>query len=102
MAQLERELGVTLIQRTTRKLQLTESGTTFFKRCVIAMEEIEAGENELSIGKAEPEGTLKISTVAELGHTVLPQLIQGYLEKYPKVNVELISLQELLISWVKE
>jgi DNA-binding transcriptional LysR family regulator len=90
VAQLERDLGVTLIQRTTRKLQLTEGGVSFFKRCVIAMEEIEAGENELSVGKSEPEGTIKISTVAELGHTILPRLIRGYLEKYPKMNVELI------------
>ncbi|WPU64829.1 LysR family transcriptional regulator [Peredibacter starrii] len=90
VAYLESRLGVTLIQRTTRKLQLTQAGTIFFKRCVIALEEIEAGENELSIGKTEPEGTLKISTVAELGHTILPDLIRGYLQQYPKMNIELI------------
>lgn len=90
VAYLESRLGVTLIQRTTRKLQLTQAGTVFFKRCVIAMEEIEAGENELSHGKTEPEGTLKISTVAEIGQTLLPKLIHGYLKQYPKMNVELI------------
>ena len=90
VAQLEAHLGVTLIQRTTRKLQLTEAGTLYFNRCVVAMEEIEAGENELHAGKAEPEGTIKISTVGELGHTILPGLIKGYLKAYPKMNVELI------------
>ena len=90
VAYLESRLGVTLIQRTTRKLQLTQAGTVYFKGCVVALEEIEAGENELSIGKAEPEGTLKISTVAELGHTILPDLIRGYLEQYPKMHIELI------------
>ncbi len=87
---LERELGVTLIQRTTRKLQLTEEGAAYFRRCVIAIEELEAGVNEINAGKSEPEGTIKISTVAELGQSIIAELVQGYLEKYPKMNVELI------------
>ena len=90
VAQLEASLGVTLIQRTTRKLQLTEAGSAFFQRCVVAIDEIEAGENELHAGKAELSGTIKISTVAELGHTILPGLIRGYLKEHPKMNVQLI------------
>ncbi|KYG70626.1 hypothetical protein AZI85_01440 [Bdellovibrio bacteriovorus] len=90
VAQLERRLGVTLLQRTTRKLNLTQAGSKFFSRCVKALEEVEAGESELTAIKAEPQGLLKITTVADLGHSLMPDLIRGYLKKYPQMKVELI------------
>lgn len=96
VAQLEKRLGVTLIQRTTRKLNLTQAGTSFFQRCSLALEEIEAGESELNATKLEPEGVLKISSVAELGRSILPNIVRGYLKAYPKMKVELILTNRLV------
>ncbi len=87
---LERRLGVTLIHRTTRKLSVTQAGEAYFQRCVKALEEIEAAQNELDTVKKGPEGTLKITTVADLGHTLLPPIIKSYLKQYPKMKIELI------------
>lgn len=96
VAQLEKRLGVTLIQRTTRKLNLTQAGTAFFQRCALALEEIEAGESELNATKVEPEGTLKISSVAELGRSILPEMVRGYLKEHPKMKVELVLTNRLV------
>ncbi len=101
VAALEKRLGTTLIHRTTRKLSLTQSGTAFFHRCVKALDEISAGENEIENVKSEPEGLLKITTVADIGHTLLPSIISGYLKKYPKMKVELI-LTSRIVDLVSE
>lgn len=90
VASLERKLGVTLIQRTTRKLHITDAGQTFFKHCAVAISEIEKGESELLAGTSKPKGTLKVTAPADLGHTLLPKIVCNYREKFPDVLVELI------------
>lgn len=87
---LERRLGTTLIHRTTRKLSVTEAGQAYYQRCVKALEELEAGENELANVRHEPEGLLRITTVPDIGHSFLPRYVKSYLEAYPKMNIELI------------
>lgn len=96
VAALEKRLGTTLIHRTTRKLSVTQAGEAFFQRCVKALDEIVAGESEIENVKSEPEGVLKITTVADVGHTLLPPIIAGYLKKYPKMKVELILTSRIV------
>lgn len=90
VAALERRLGVTLIRRTTRKLSITEVGAAYFKRCQVALEEIHAAEKELSSAQAEPQGSFRITAPADIGHTLLRPILAAFLQKYPKVNVELV------------
>lgn len=96
VAALEKRLGTTLIHRTTRKLSVTQAGEAFFQRCVKALDEITAGESEIENVKHEPEGLLKITTVADIGHTLLPPIIKSYLKKYPKMKVELILTSRIV------
>lgn len=90
VAALERRLCVTLIQRTTRKLHITDAGETFFRHCAIAISEIEKGESELSAGTSKPQGILKITAPADLGHTLLPKIVCHYRLKHPDVRLELV------------
>jgi len=53
---LEKRLGVTLLQRTTRKLGLTQAGKAYFKRCVQALEELQAAEASWQPRSASPRG----------------------------------------------
>lgn len=101
VAALEQRLGTTLIQRTTRKLNVTQEGEVFFKRCVTALDEIRAGENEMNRVKVEPEGLLRITALADFAHSTLMPLVRTYLKKYPKVNIELI-LTERVVDLVGE
>jgi DNA-binding transcriptional LysR family regulator len=90
VAQLEKRLGVTLIQRTTRKLHVTEAGEVFFNRCLRAIEEMASAERELEVGKREPEGLLRLTVTVDVGHTLMPPIVQGYLKAHPKMKVELV------------
>lgn len=87
---LERGLGVTLLQRTTRKLHVTDAGDQFFRRCARALDEITAARGEIGIASKAPHGTLKLSAPVDLGHWVLPTLVRRYREKYPQVELELV------------
>ncbi len=87
---LEKRLGVTLIQRTTRKLNITEIGQAYFKHCLQGLKEIEQAESEILATQSEPQGLLRITAPVELGGSILPHFISDYLKKYPKVSVEVI------------
>jgi len=90
ISSLERRLGVTLIQRTTRKLNITPAGNAYFKRCMMGMEEIKAAEAEIANIQGEPQGLLRITAPTEFGSTLLPGLISEYIKKFPKVRIEVL------------
>ena len=90
VSSLEKRLGVTLIQRTTRKLNITPAGQSYFKRCMSGLEEIKAAEAEIATFQGEPQGLLRITAPAELGSNILPGIISEYTKKYPKAQIELI------------
>ncbi len=90
VAGLEKRLGVRLIQRTTRKLRMTEAGEKYFHHCAIATREVELGEAALQSAKDEPNGVLKITAPVDFGRAVLPRIVRAYTAKYPAVSVELV------------
>jgi DNA-binding transcriptional LysR family regulator len=90
VAGLERRLGVRLIQRTTRKLRMTEAGEQYFRHCAIAVREVELGEAALQSTKAKPSGVLKVTAPIGMSHTTLPRIARAYAMKYPDVSLELI------------
>jgi len=93
---LEKRLGVTLLQRTTRKLRATQAGEAYFQRSVRALEELQAAENELETGRAEPKGLLRLTAPVEIGHSLLPALVHAFLKKHPRMEVELIVTNGVL------
>src|SRR5688572_24464247 len=90
VARLEKHLGVTLIQRTTRKLNVTPQGRAYFDHCVNGLEELAAGESLLTSASGEPTGLLRITAPVDVGHHVLPRIVREYLRAHPKVRVELL------------
>ena len=90
VSSLEKRLGTTLIQRTTRKLNVTPAGQSYFKRCIQGLEEIQAAETEIASIQGEPQGLLRLTAPNELGSSVLPNLISDFMNKYPKVRVEVL------------
>ena len=90
VAALEKRLGVKLIQRTTRKLHVTEAGTKYFHHCVNALREMDLGEAALQSAQTEPTGLLKVTAPVDIGHIVLPRITAAYLARYPGTTVELL------------
>ncbi len=96
VAQLEKRLGVTLVHRTTRQLKLTSVGEAYYDKCVKALVEFESAESELQVLKIEPQGRLRLTMSVDVGHSVTPQMVNRYLEKYPNVKVELIVTNRMV------
>ena len=101
VAGLEKRLGVRLIERTTRKLRMTEAGATYFHHCAIATREVELGEAALQSAKAKPSGVLRVTVPADLGHALLPRIAKAYAAKYPDVSLEL-TLTNRVVDLVEE
>src|SRR5690606_4390746 len=78
VARLEKRLGVTLIQRTTRKLHVTPAGRAYYERCLRGLEEIEAAEAEVTASAAEPHGVLRLTAPGDVAHSVLPPIVGAY------------------------
>ena len=90
VARLEKRLGVTLIQRTTRKLHITPAGRAYFERCAPALEAIHGAEAEMTLAAPEPAGTLRITAPGDVAHGVLPPIVSRFLERYPRTKVEIM------------
>ncbi len=90
VSSLEKRLGMTLIQRTTRKLHITPAGHGFYLRCLSGFEEMKAAEQELLSLQGEPKGILRVTAPTELGRILLPDIISRFNREYPKVCVEAI------------
>ncbi len=95
VAALEKRLGITLLHRTTRKLRLTEAGTDYYRHCARAVHEIELGESALVSAKDRPGGLLRVTAPSDVGRTLLPAIVRGYLEAYPGTAVELLLSNRL-------
>jgi DNA-binding transcriptional LysR family regulator len=87
---LERRLGVTLLQRTTRKLRLTEAGEAYVRQASLGLEEIARAETEVSSSQREPQGTLRVTAPIDMGNNCLAHLVSTFRKKYPKVNIEIL------------
>ena len=93
---LEKRLGVTLLQRTTRKLRATQAGEAYFQRSVRALDELQAAENELESARGEPKGLLRLTTLADVSRSLVPVLIHAFTKAHPGVSVELIVTSRVL------
>lgn len=87
--QLEQRLGVTLLSRTTRSTTLTEPGEAFLKEAGPGLNQILAAMDNLNTYAAEPSGLLRINLLKPVYSVYLAPLISTFLEKYPKIRLEL-------------
>lgn len=88
VAMLERNLGVRLFHRSTRKLSLTEAGETFRLAIADNLEGIQAAIAGIGSPGSEPAGTLKVSMALTFGTMHILPLLPGFLERYPLIRPE--------------
>ncbi len=86
VAQLERDLGVRLLERTTRSLSMTEAGREIFERAIGILGAVEDVERVAQRMHAEPRGVLKLTCGVEFG--AVSRWIGTYLRRYPQVSVD--------------
>lgn len=101
IAALEDDLGVQLFVRTTRQVSLTTDGAVFAAQIQPAVEALENARRDVRNAHKAEEGRLRISAPTWLGKTVLPPILSGFRELYPKMCFE-ISLSDGLVNIVDD
>src|SRR5205814_9389546 len=101
LAALESRLGVRLVNRTTRSLNLTVEGTRYYEVCSRVLAEIEEADAEVSVGRVEPRGALKVALPASFGHQHVAPLVPQFAVRYPKVQLAL-SLSDRTVNIMDE
>ena len=101
VAVLETHLGVRLLNRTTRRISLTEAGRAFHERSVQLLADLEEAEASASEGAAVPRGTLRLSCPVSFGTQHVAPAIALFMRKYPTVKVE-VELSDRIVDLVDE
>jgi DNA-binding transcriptional LysR family regulator len=98
---LETELGVRLLQRSTRQVTPTATGTAFYERCLGILADLEEAELAVSQEQAEPVGTLRVNAPMTFGTLHLGPVIAEFMAKYPALQVQL-TLEDRFIDPLAE
>lgn len=98
---LEQHLGVRLLNRTTRRLSLTEAGQRYLERCVAILDELEDAERAVTELSANPRGILRVNVPVAFGLLHLAPLLPEFLRRYPELEME-VTLNDRFVDLVEE
>jgi len=101
VARLEDRLGLRLLNRTTRKLSLTEAGAAYHAGCRRMLAEAEAAEREVVRLAGAPRGTLKLDLPMSFGVSRIAPLLPAFLQRYPEVDLDVV-FEDRRIDLVEE
>lgn len=93
---LERQLGVRLFQRTTRRLSTTEAGAAYFERIEPVVEELERARQAVADLSTTPRGTLRLTASVSFGLTHVTPLLARFAEAYPELQVDVLLTDAVL------
>ena len=96
IADLEKALGVRLLERSTRQLRTTEIGQDYFESCRRGLTEFEAADSLVTQRQAEISGRLRISVPPSMADLAIVPLVSAFQERYPKVTVHCLVTERYL------
>jgi DNA-binding transcriptional LysR family regulator len=98
---LEEELGVQLVDRTSRNLKMTEAGQAFLERAEVVLEAMAEAEEAARISKQAPEGRLRVHSRTQIGLRVIAPLLPKFAQRFPDIQVE-FELSEHPVNLVEQ
>jgi DNA-binding transcriptional LysR family regulator len=101
VAELESHLGTRLLNRTTRRVSLTDSGRAFYERCVQLLGDLQEAEQEAARAAVVPRGTMKLTTSVAFGVRHLAPAIAAFLARHREVRFD-VSLSDRIVDLVEE
>ncbi|CAM3600244.1 LysR family transcriptional regulator [Paracidovorax anthurii] len=101
VSELEAQLGVRLLQRTTRRLSLTEVGEAYLRHCQAVREAAQAAADTVAQVQTEPRGTVRVVCPVTLAQTVVGELLPVFLQRYPQVRVDM-QVSNRVVNLVEE
>src|ERR1700739_3782135 len=99
--ELEERLAARLLNRTTRKVSLTETGRAYYDRCTRLLAELEESEQAVSAMPGAPGGELRVTATPAFGILQLPPAVADFTARFPAISVELI-LSERIVDLIEE
>jgi DNA-binding transcriptional LysR family regulator len=101
ISRLETELGVRLLNRTTRRVSLTDDGAVFFEHCRRILDDLDTAESLMSNRRAAPRGRLHVSLPTTLGKLFVIPYLPRFLERHPELTLEL-SMSDRRVNLVED
>ncbi|MCW8903518.1 LysR family transcriptional regulator [Sedimenticola sp.] len=101
VTRLEDRLGARLLNRTTRRLSLTEIGRVFYERSLRGLQEIEEAEAQVSRLQGKPRGTLRLNTPMSFGILHIAPALPDFLRRYPEISVDM-NLDDRQVDVIEE
>jgi DNA-binding transcriptional LysR family regulator len=101
VGRLEQRLGARLLNRTTRRLSLTEAGTALYRRASTALAELKEAEQEATDHADRPRGQLRVSAPGFYGYKILAGRLGEFHRRYPDIQMDL-SLDNRFVDLVEE
>ncbi|HEX3631922.1 MAG TPA: LysR family transcriptional regulator [Casimicrobiaceae bacterium] len=101
VAELEAHLDVRLLNRTTRRLSLTESGTAFYQHCVQLLADLDEAEQSVAASAITPRGTLRLSAPVTFGERHLAPAIAAFIDRYLEMRFD-VELSDRAVDLVDE
>lgn len=98
---LETALGASLLQRTTRSLRLTPTGSVYYDHCLHILHEIQSVEAALSDTATQPRGQLRVDMTSSFARTVVLPAIDRFLTRYPDLDV-ILTLGDRPVDLIQE
>jgi DNA-binding transcriptional LysR family regulator len=101
VAHLERHLGARLLNRTSRRLSLTEAGSVYLEQCRDALDSLQAGEAAIGMRQEAPRGVLKLTAPVWCANRRFADVLAAYKVQHPEVMVD-IRLENRKVDLVEE
>jgi DNA-binding transcriptional LysR family regulator len=101
LAQLEERLGVRLVQRTTRKLALTDIGQAYYERCSRIVADVAAAEQLVTDMQSTPRGRLRMTAPVDLSMRYLGSIVADFLSIHSDINIEL-EASDRIVDLIEE
>jgi LysR family transcriptional regulator for bpeEF and oprC len=86
---LEAQLGIRLLHRTTRKVTVTADGAAYYERCMRILEDLREADDSVSSRHGLPEGRLKVDMTTSMASLLMSDGIPDFLSRYPGISLEL-------------
>ena len=96
LSQLEAHVACTLIDRTTRRMMLTDAGRDYLKTCRQVLEELERAESRIAGQSTELSGELAITAPVSFGRLHVLPMIASFLDAYPRINARLLLIDRIV------
>jgi DNA-binding transcriptional LysR family regulator len=88
--ELERELGVQLLNRTTRSVSPTDNGLAYYRRCIAVLADLEEADLAVTQGQVEPRGVLRVNAPMSFGTLHLGHAIADFMGRHPDLSIQLV------------